>query len=810
MLNDLRAAAHFVRRRRGFSAVAAVTLAMGIAANVTVFALVRAVLLTDEPYRASRELFQLLPSDHMARSPFEPSDLEELEQISGIARLAGCYGPNLPTGREHPALLASATEVSEDFFSLLGAAPQLGRTLQPADFEPGVRNAVISFDLWERLGGAPDVVGQRIQLNRQTFTVVGVMPPTFAPPCFDGDVRRQAWIPLDPAGSSGDLYSSLAVIARVSPKESLDRVQAQLDILGIRRAEETGHASYAGMFLQELGLERKQEARPGLLLLQSLAACLLLIACANLGSLFLLDASRRDTELLTRSFLGASPWRIVRQLVLESTVIATVGGTLGAGLSFVIGSAMRSLAAPVVPRGVTYQVGLGDAIVGVAAGIAISLIFATFSAIVAARRARQAGGRTEAHATAGRSVRRFQNALVAIQVALSVVLAIATAVAGLSYIKVATIDLAFDARGVVTSVLYLPSDASSSGRARAARHTVADELRRRDGALGIAFSDAPPFAGGSNWRMALDDANPGVPRSISSTVRKVTPSYFDVLRIPLRRGRPLAAHSESDVDEAVASASFARIFGTDDSLLGRVVRVAGTGDHRARFMARFGGHAYRIVGIAADVSTTWIWQPAGPTLYVGLDRTGTSELSVLVRTHNVAATTRLLPRVIAQTVPDAPEVAAEGLAAIVWRSEAERAFYVASAATFALVAVVIAGVGTYTAVRRMVALRTKEFAIRMSLGAAPNRLQADVLWTALIPVAVGIAGGLLGAVWLARLAESLQHVSVILNVIMRTAPNVAPTAVAVAVGAFLLSAIACWLPARHAASVDPAVLMKGT
>jgi ABC-type antimicrobial peptide transport system permease subunit len=225
-------------------------------------------------------------------------------------------------------------------------------------------------------------------------------------------------------------------------------------------------------------------------------------------------------------------------------------------------------------------------------------------------------------------------------------------------------------------------------------------------------------------------------------------------------------------------------------------------------MARFGSHAYRIVGIAADVRTSWIWQPEGPTLYVGLDRTASTELSVLVRTPTVPATTRLLQRVIAQTVPDAPEVAAESLSAIVWRSEAERAFYVATAAAFALVAVLIAGVGTYTAVRRRVALRTKEFAIRMSLGAEPRRLQGDVVWNALKPVTVGIAAGLLGAWWSASVAMSLQE-SVIVNVIMRTVTNVAPTTIAVAVGVLLLSAIACWLPARHAAAVDPAVLMKG-
>ena len=809
MLNDLRAAAHFVRRRRGFSAIAALTLAMGIAANVTVFALVRSILLTAEPYRAPHELFQLLPSDHMARSPFEPFDLEELRRISGIAQVAGCASPGLVNNRTYTALLGSATEVSRDFFSLFGARPHQGRTLQPSDFEPGVRSAVISFDLWEALHGrAPEVVGQEIQLNRQTFTVVGVMPPAFAPSCFDSQVRRQAWIPFDPTGRSDALRTGLAVVARVSPAEALDVVQAQLDAYGTRRAAETGHASYAEMFLQRLGLEREREARPGLLLLQSLAACLLLIACANLGSSLLLDASRRDTEFLTRSFLGASPWRIVRQLLLESTVIATVGGALGAGVSFLIGSAIRNLAAPVVPRGVTYQMGFGDAIVGVVAGAATSLIVATFAAVVAARRARQAGGRTEAHGTAGRSVRRFQHALVAIQVALSVVLAIATGVVGLSYVKVATTDLGLDARGVVTSVMYLPSDASSSSRARAAQHTVTDELRRLDSALSVAFSDTPPFAGGSNWRVAVDDANRDVPRSLSATIRKVTPNYFDVLRIPLRRGRPLAAQSGGDVDKAVASASFARLFGTEANVLGRVVHVAGNGGLRESFMARFGRRAFRIVGIAPDVSTTWIWQPAGPTLYVNLDRTGAAELSVLVRAHNVAATPPLLQRAIAQAVPDAPEVAAERLSAIVWRSEAERGFYVASTATFALVAVAIAGVGIYTAVRRMVALRTKEFAIRMSLGAPPKKLQLDVLWNALTPVTVGIAAGLLSALWLATSIRSLQHASVIINVIVRTAPNVAPTAVVVAIGALLLSAIASWLPARHAASVDPSVLMK--
>lgn len=808
MLTELTAAAQSVLRRRGFSAIAAFTIALGIAANVTVLALVRAVLVTDEPYRAPQELFQLLSSDHMAASPFVPVDLAALKEITGISRVAGCYGPSLPTLRTHPALLVSATAVSEDFFSVFDVRPHLGRTLHPSDFEPGVRNAVISFDAWDVLfGRASEIIGHRIELNRHSYTVVGVMPSTFAPPCFDGDVRRQAWIPVDRTNASRPL-GGLAVAARVNTPEHLSAVQAQLDGYGMRRAAETGHAAYVGMFLQRLGLLREREAGPGLLVLQSLAGCLLLIACANLGSLFLLDASRRDSELLTRSFLGASHWRLVRQLLLESTVIAAAGATLGAGLSFAIGAAMGSLVAPVVPRGVNYQVEFGDASIGVVAGVAILLVFATSSAVLAARPASHAGGRTEGHATTGRSVTGYQNALIAIQVALSVVLAIATTVVALSYVKVASTDLGLDVRGIVTSILYLPSDASSSGRPRSAQQTVSDELRRLDGALSIAFSDTPPFAGGSNWRLAVDDGAADVPRSLSTVVRKVTPNYFEVLRIPLRQGRPPSPHSPGDVEEAVASASLARLLGADDSLIGRVVHVAGTDDHRAAFVARFGSQAYRIVGIAADVRTTWIWQREGPTLYVSLGRLGTSELSVLVRTHNVPATTQLLQRVIAQTVPDAPEVAAESLAAIVWRSEAQRAFYVASAAGFALVAVLIAGIGTYTAIRRSVALRTKELAIRMSLGAEPGKLQREVVRNALRPVMVGIAAGLLSAWWLGRWAMSLQE-SLIVNVIMRTVTNVAPTTIVVALGTLVLAVIACWLPARHAASVDPALLMKG-
>lgn len=808
VLTDLTAAAQSVLRRRSFSAIAAFTIALGIAANVSVFALVRAVLVTDEPYRAPQELFQVLSSDHMAGSPFVPVDLESLRDITGISRVAGCYGPSLPTLRTHPGLLVSATAVSEDFFSVFDVHPHLGRTLHASDFEAGVRNAVISFDAWEVLfGRTPEIIGHRVELNGHSYTVVGVMPSAFAPPCFDGDVRRQAWIPVDRTSASRPL-GGLAVAARVSTPEQLAAVQAQLDGYGMRRAAETGNAAYAGMFLQRLGLERERQAGPGLLALQSLAACLLLIACANLGTLFLLDASRRDAEFLTRSFLGASPWRLVRQLLLESTVIATAGGTLGVGLSFATAFAMGSLVAPVVPRGVKYQVGFGDAIIGVVAGIAILLVFATSSAVLAARRASHAGGRTEGHATAGRSVTGFQNALIAIQVALSVVLAIATTVVGLSYVKVANIDLGLDVRGIVTSILYLPSDESSSGRARAAQQTLSEELRRLDGALSIAFSDTPPFAGGSNWRLALDDGAAEVQRSLSTVVRKVTPNYFDVLRIPLRQGRSPSAYSPGDAEEAVASASLARLLGAGDSLIGRVVQVAGTADHRAAFAARFGSQAYRIVGIAADVRTTWIWQREGPTLYVGLERAESSDLSVLVRTHNVPATKQLLQRVIAQTVPDSPEVAAESLADIVWRSEAQRAFYVASAGGFALVAVLIAGIGTYTSVRRRVALRTKEFAIRMSLGAEPGRLQREVVRNALRPVMVGIAAGLLSAWWLGRWAMSLQE-SLIVNVIMRTVANVALTTIVVALGTLLLAVIACWLPARHAASVDPAMLMKG-
>jgi hypothetical protein len=157
---------------------------MGIAANVNVFALVRSVLFAEPPYRAPAELFQLIPADHMATSPLELADVDGLKQIPGIAQAAACVAPELSSRRTDPTLLVSVTEVSRDFFALYDATPRVGRTLQPADFEPGVRNAVISYELWTvLLGRNPEVVGSRIELSRQSFTVVGVMPQAFAPSC---------------------------------------------------------------------------------------------------------------------------------------------------------------------------------------------------------------------------------------------------------------------------------------------------------------------------------------------------------------------------------------------------------------------------------------------------------------------------------------------------------------------------------------------------------------------------------------------------------------------------------------------------
>jgi len=734
----------------------------------------------------------------MSRSPLQPGDLDDLQKISGIAQAAGCYAPAIPVLQTHPTLWVSTSEVTDKFFSVFDARPYLGRTLQLADFESAAHSAVISFDLWQALlGRQPDIIGTGIELNHQTFTVVGVMPATFAPPCNDSKVRRQAWIPFDPTASSRPSHSALSVIARVNSGGSVKVVQAQLDAFGARKSEETGNPSYVGLFLQRVGEGAENAARPGILLLQTLAGCLLLIACANWGSLFLLDSSRRDTEFLTRAFLGASPSIIVRQLLLESFVIAVAGCALGVVLSLASGSQMRSLVAPVVPRGSVYVIEAADVITGLVIGLVVSSIFAALAAMIAARRVRHSAGKTAVQGTSHRSVKRFQDTLVALQVALSVVLAVATAIIGRSYWTVATTDTGVDARDVVTSILYLPPDSTGSGRGRVIQQSVADELRRVDGTVSVAFSDTPPFAGGAHQRVTVGDAPPEVPGSIDVNLRAVTPNYFDVLHIALRQGRALAEHSLGDVDEAIASMSFAGKMGGAQNLLGRVVRTTLT------------GRSYRIVGIAADVSTTWIWQPAEPTLYVGLGGTNTGSLSVLVRTYSFATTTQQLERVLAQKVPDAPEVTAEGLASIIWRSEGGRRFYLVSVGALAFVAIVIAGSGTYTAVRRMVALRTKEFAIRLSLGVAPKQLQLQVVLNAMTPVAVGILCCLMGALWLASWARSLKNVSLIIDVIFRTAPNVTMTAVGAAGAALVLAAFACWLPARQASATDPALLMKG-
>jgi len=260
MQDDLRSAVRLMLRQRGLCAVAVITLAIGVAVNTTILSLVRSILLAPEPYRAPHELFKLLPSDHMARWPFELSDLQGLAELPGVAAVAGCASPSLVSNRTYPSPLVSVTEVSGDFFSLLGARPHMGRTLGASDCSEGANTAVISYDLWEALHGrVSDVLGDQIQLNRRSFTIVGVMPPAFAPPCFEkGSVRRQAWIPIESTGDSRVLASGLSIIVRTSSEPSVEHVQSGVDEYGLRRAAETMRAPYAGMFLERLRLEEER------------------------------------------------------------------------------------------------------------------------------------------------------------------------------------------------------------------------------------------------------------------------------------------------------------------------------------------------------------------------------------------------------------------------------------------------------------------------------------------------------------------------------------------------------------------------
>ncbi|HEY7790007.1 MAG TPA: ABC transporter permease [Vicinamibacterales bacterium] len=814
LARDVKYAMRFLRRSPGFTAVAMLSLALGIGANTAIFSLVDALLLRSLPVKQPDRLVQLFVDGN--RSSWTNPQWEEIRDRSDLFESVAAWSDtrlNLTRGGE--TQYANGLFVSGAFFGMLGVSPAMGRAVTPADDRPGGGDegpvAVISDRFWKtRFGAAPDVVGRSLTLAGTQFTIIGVTPPAF-----DGvsaGSRFDVAIPLGmaPRVMGRDVLSGrsvwwLHILARLRPGETVAQATAGLRAAQPAIRTATRPALYAGaraaQYLQApfvvrparsgadgLGVRRQYEMP--LLALMGIVALVLLIACVNLANLLLARAEARRHELSIRRALGASRLQLVRQLMTESMLLSGLGGA--AGLLFAAW-ASRLLASHLVVSGRPLELAgpLDRQVVLFTA--AVCVIVAGLFGLGPAMRA-SAGGAMDALAARGTRAtgqRRSTNVLMMAQVALCLVLVVGTGLFVRTFVSLTTRQLGFAPGAVLAANLDMSGNAATLTTTTST--DLLDAVRAAPGVSHAAISVLLPLTG-QQWDQSIENP-PGLALSRDERdvyLNAVSPDWFTTLGTPLLAGRDFAREDTAGAPlVAIVNQTFVRKYLSGRNPLGTVIELDMTpsGDRTA---------ALTIVGVARDALYDSRRGDLPPTLYRPFAQSGVENValaSIVVRAasgepasiaRNVAASIAAVDPRLNFTFHTLDDLAGVSVSA-------ERVLALLSG-FFGALALLLAAIGLYGVVSYSVSRRRTEIGIRMALGARPGGIVRMVLSRIGLTMVIGLVIGGALSVWLATFVKSLLYG------LQPDDPATLAGAIAVLAAVGLLAA---WLPARRAARIDP-------
>jgi predicted permease len=803
---DVRYALRTLRKNPGFTAVAVLTLALGIGANTAIFSIVYAVLLKPLPYAEPEQLFNVYeaqPQEGVKGTGWSYPNFVELRGDNHIfSEIAGSQQHQLTlTGRGEPTVVNSSV-VTPELFSVLGAKPLAGRTFLSEEGRPGAPAVVIlSETLWRSSFGAdPNIVGSSITLDKRPFTVVGIMPAGFRFPAVLEN--EQLWIPVaqDPLfGGWMDRRGGhwLRVTGRLKRGVSMAQLQAELDAFGARLAKEFP-AQNRGWAIRIAPLQEMivGNVRPALLVLLGAVGLVLLIACANIANLLLARATSRGREIAVRTALGAGRGRIVRQLMSETALLGLLGGLMGIALAYWGVQGLSSLVPTSVPR--VNEIGVDRFVLGFALALSAlatcafglaPALFATNSNLQSSLR--EGGGRSGE--SAGR--RRARNFLAVGEIAVATVLLVAAGLLLRSLAKLTSVSPGFEVQHVVKAAISLPRFQYSTPQQWT---SFSDELLARmqaqPGLRDSAMAVPLPIADGY---INLGFDIPGSPALSAGTSRlanyvSVSPDYFRVMRIPLVAGRFFNSHDSSSAPRvAVISEALARVYFPNQDALGK----------RLTFGFPPDGEAMReIVGIVGNVRDVALGQEPGPMMYVPFAQAPFWGGNLIVRstltTSSVAGTIR---REVQQIDKDLPVTNIMMMPESIQASVAQPRFRTFLLGVFAVIAVSLAAIGIFGVISYSVSRRTNEIGIRVALGARNSDILRQVLAEGAWLAAVGLALGLVSSIAATRLMATL---------LFGVKPVDALTFAAVVAILMAVTLGACYLPARRATRVDPIIALR--
>ncbi|HEX6966328.1 MAG TPA: ABC transporter permease [Gemmatimonadaceae bacterium] len=801
LTQDVRYCLRSLLNARVFTAAAVGTLALGIGATTAMFSVVDAVLLRRLPYANPNGLVMLWEHNFtkgMDHNSVGPANFlawrDQTRSFTSMAAFVTGRFTVIRAGSEPVSVQTRLTNAS--LLPMLGAHPVLGRLFTESEDQPGApRVAVLSYDFWKQyFGGRPDVVGSTVRINDQDATIVGVLPKDFR---FFEPVALWAPIRFPPeARTIGGRY--LRVLARLKPGVTVDQADGEMKAIARRRAIEVPQldANWTAL-AAPLHEDLVGDSRTPLLVLFGAVGCLLLIACANVANLLLARAADRRREIAVRIALGASPRRIVRQLLTESVMLAVIGAALGIAAAFVGTRLLIALVPPQFSVATVADVGVNARVLlfGIGVALVAGVAFGLFPALQAVRGdaqdALKEGGRTGG--ADSRRSGRLRAALVVAEISLAVMLLAGTGLMVRSFIDLSHVPLGFEPMHALTAEIVLPSHKYQSDTAAVQFFEDAEtRLAALPGVRAVGAISYLPLSGQRSASSFTVVGQPVPPRGQEPVgdFRAVTPGYFRAMGIPIEAGRALEPSDRRDAPEvAVVSRTLARTFWPNESAVG----------HELRFEWD-GWHTVRIVGVAGDVHHDGPRAEPFMEIYRPLEQFPYSGMTMVVRTAGDPVS---LARPVRETIraidPDQPIAQLRPMTELVSASLGSTRLSTILFGLFGGIGLVLAMIGIYGVGAYTVEQRRHEFGIRMALGARPRDVLAMVVRRGLVLTSIGIVAGVAGALALTHLMRAL---------LFGVAPDDPVTFAWVAMLLAGIAALSSYLPARRATRIDPVSALR--
>ncbi len=802
---DVRYGARMLRRSPGFTAVAVLTLALGVGANTAIFAVVNGIVLRPLPYAQPDRLVRVWESNPEKGWPTfsasHPNFLDWRAQSRSFERLAAQASAGFTlTSASGEADIVRGAAVTADFLPALGIEPAIGRNFRSDEDRPGghTRVAIITHGFWQRrLGSNPSALGTSLTLDGVSYEIIGILAETFS----WGGPTLDLLVPLapDPARGRGD--HRLLVIGRLAAGVSLAQASSEMNGIAAQLARQypASNGGWSVRLRTFYDWIVPQETRQSLLILSGAVALVLLIACGNVASLMLARGAVRQKEISVRIALGAERSRIVRQLLVESMLLALMATALGLAAAAISTRALIA-AGPAAGLPRLAELSIDARVFGFALGIALAsaLLFGMLPAIHASRSqvsdTLKESGRG---ATGSRARQRVRNALVIGEVALSVALLIGAGLLIRSFWLVQRVHPGFQTERVMTLRINLPRTSYGDGaKARAFYERLLPELSALPGVQAVATSSGVPLTAG-NTGTELKIPGRTLPADVPASAdwRLVSPGYFKALNIPLRGrdfdNRDVPARPDAEPPAVVIiSEAMAHRYWPGEDPIGKTVVITS-----------FGAKTQTIIGVAGDVRSFGLDVEAGPMVYASaIAYSGWNPMSLVVRSVIDPLTQVAEVRTaIRQIDANVPAYELRVLDDLLSESLGPRRFFMLLVGSFAAVALTLASIGLFGVLAYLVSQRTRDIGIRLALGAGRGDVMKLVVGQGMILAMTGAVLGLAAAFAGARVLQTL---------LFTVAPRDPLTFVSVPLLLLAVAFLACYVPARRAVRIDPLVALR--